>query len=289
MKSQGQDGGSGPDTAALHDSVYSLNGRIPGDTFAEQGANAARWGLALPQIALNAGREELDARMAQARSDNDQYAQQLIQVAATYPGLKAQALQQLTQYELDQANFRLNAQHTARADALAARSERAQEKAAGISAEIRKGQQDLEWAKLRFQSRKELARAQAAAAKGKTIDVSASKLLGHVVYKDGTEDKSIKVQQSGSGAAASKARAHATAVRSAFAAATKLLGQPVKAAPNSQGAYVARTSGVPSRAVFPPAFPGGPGTTNNPKYARRNSTASGWQDAYEKVWGGDRR
>jgi len=295
MDLHGQSGGSGPDTAALHDTLYSLNGRIPGDTFAEQGANAAKWGLAQAPIALNAGREELDARMYAARQEDDQYAQQLIQLAATYPAEKAKALQQLNQYELDKANYRLNQWQTHQQIAISKRSELAQEKAAGLTSDYHKQEMKYKWASLKFQSQKAMAAAKAAAAKGKTIDVQASKLLGHIVYKDGTEDKSIKVAQGASAStpggitAAKKVAAKTKAVTGAYTYASKLLGDPVKAK-GGKGTYVARTSGVPHRAVFPPSFPGGPRTTNNPKYAQRQGGASGWQDAFSKTWaeiGGD--
>lgn len=284
MESQGQTGGPGPDTDALHDTVYDLNGRIPGDTFAEQGAAAAQWGLAQAPIALNAGREQMSARMAQAKTDNDQYAQQLIALAATYPGLKAQALQQLNQYELDKANYRVTAAHTAASDALAKRSEAAQEKAAGLTATVAKGKLAYQWASLKFQNQKELDKAKAAAAKGKTIDTAASKLLGHIVYKDGTEDKTIKVAQTGAGsAAATKAKAVSKARVGAYNYAVKLLGTPVKAPKGSKGAYVAAPGAKPS-ALFPPAYPGAPSTTNSAKYAAHAGAAAGYADAVTKVW-----
>jgi hypothetical protein len=294
MDLHGQSGGPGPDTAALHDTLYSLNGRIPGDTFAEQGANAAKWGLAQAPIALNAGREELDARMYAARQEDDQYAQQLIQLAATYPAEKEKALQQLNQYELDKANYRLNQWQTHQQIAISKRSELAQEKAAGLTADYHKQEMKYKFASLKFQSHKAMAAAKAATAKGKTIDVQASKLLGHIVYKDGTEDKTIKVAQSGTNTpggitAAKKVAAKTKAVTGAYEYATKLLGDPVKAK-GGKGRYVARTSGVPLRATFPTIFPGGPRTTNNPKYAQREGGASGWQDAFSKTWaeiGGD--
>lgn len=287
MQSQGQQGGTGPDTAALHDTVYDLNGRIPGDTFAEQGATAAAWGLAQAPIALNAGREELAARMAQAKTENDGYAQQLIQLAAQYPDQKAAALQQLNQYELDKANYRLSVTKTnadiasqKRQDALAARSERAQEKAAGITATINKQKLQYQYANLKFQTQKEIDKVKAS---GKIIDVGASKLVGHIVYKDGSQDPSIKVQQSapsGGLTASAKIRARTSANQTAFKEATTLLGKPVAAPKGSKGAYVAK-SGTNS---FPPAYPGGPRTTNNPRFAAHAGGASGWQDAFSKVW-----
>ena len=300
-ESQGQSGGSTIDPTALHDTVYGLTGEIPGNTFAEQGAAMNAWGLAQAPIALNAGREELDARMAQARQSNDEYAQQLIQLAAQYPGLKAQALQQLNQYEMDKATYRDNVRvhtediaHTRRSDALAARSERAQELAAHVNASNDAKALQYKWAALSFQTEKAMAAAKAAQAKGKRIDVQASKLLGHLVFQDGSEDPSIKVGQTGSAAdgktrqkaLATRAKDTSKARKTAFDFATKLRGAPVKAPKGSKGAYVAAPGqkyGVPG-GVFPPAYPGAPATTNDPDRAGRAGGASNYADAQSKVW-----
>ena len=297
-ESQGQSGGSTIDTPALHDTVYDLNGRIPGDTFAEQGAAMTQWGLAQVPIQLNATREQLDARMAQARQDQDQYAQQLIQLAAQFPGLKAQALQQLNQYELDKANYRAGQVNDAAARkinagqlALQQRSERAQEKAAGINAANDTAALNYKWASLEFQTAKARAAAQAAAKKGKGIDVGASKLLGHIVYKDGTEDPSIKVKQTTSAtdpavkAKANRAKATATARVTAFKSATSLRGTPVAAPKGSKGKYQAAPGqGWGKGGVFTPAYPGAPATTNNPERAARSGGAANYADAQSKVW-----
>ena len=307
MQSQGQQGGAGPDTAALHDTVYALNGQIPGNTFAEQGAAANQWGLAQAPIALNAGREELDARMYAARQSNDDYAQQLIQLAAQFPGLKAQALQQLNAYEMDKANYReslVNDSATRKNNAgqlaLQQRSERAQEKAAGINAANDQKALSYKWASLEFQTAKARAQAQAEARKGGGIDVAASKLLGHIVYKDGTENPGIKVAKAADTATnkskANRAKATSHARVTAFKFATTLRGTPTAAPKGSQGKYIAAPGqkwGVKG-GVFPP-YPGAPigdsrdgngnGTTNDPKKAARSGGAASYAEAQQQVWG----
>lgn len=299
--SQGQSGGSTVDPTALAGTVGMLGGVIPGESLAAEGAARQAQAAEAVQIPLNAGREELSARMAQARETNDEYAQQLIQLAAQFPGLKAQALQQLNQYEMDKAKYRedvrVNTANIAaqkRQDAIAARSERAQEKAAGVNADIDRAQLKYRWASLEFQNAKAMAAAKKASAEGKRIDVSASKLLGHIVYQDGTENPSIKVAQSGSASAgktrrdalASRARATSDARVKAFDYASKIRGEPVKAPEGSQGTYVAgpgQKYGVRG-GVFPPAGPGSPATTNNPNRAARSGGAGGYADAQQKVW-----
>jgi hypothetical protein len=156
---QGQSGGTSFDGKAVGDTTTYLGGVIPGESLAHQGAAAQAEAARAIQIPLDAGAEQLTTRMAQARSENDQYAQQLIALAATFPGLKAQALDQLNKYEIDKATYReqvaqdkignkrnkandaesrrvddANIRHQERSDALDVRAEAAQEKAAGLKA-----------------------------------------------------------------------------------------------------------------------------------------------------------
>jgi hypothetical protein len=198
-QSQGAAGGHTISAPDVQTTLGMLQGVIPGSQLAAEGAAASTWAAEQPQISLDAGRQELDKRMAQAHQDNDGYAQQLIQIASTYPQLKAQALQQLNQYELDKANYRQGVLNS-RADN--ARQDRAladQEKAAGIDASTKAAGLNAEYAykyaALRFKSQED---ARKAAIAGKTIDVPASRALGHVVYKDGSQNPAIKVAQSGS-------------------------------------------------------------------------------------------
>jgi hypothetical protein len=104
--SQGQSGGHTLSAPGVGSSVAYLGGYIPSASLAQQGAAQQAFAAEQSAIPLDAGREQLAARMSQAVTDNDNYAQQLIQLAQQYPGLKAQALQQLNQYELEKANAR---------------------------------------------------------------------------------------------------------------------------------------------------------------------------------------
>jgi hypothetical protein len=314
-QSQGQTGGSNIDQAGLHDVVYGLNGQIPGDTFAEQGAAMNQWGLAQPAIALNAGREEISARMAQARTDNDTYAQKLLDIAAQFPDQKAQALQQLNQYEMDKANYRKSMADAAESKrefnanlALQQRSELAQERAAGLTAQKAADASAYKWASLEFQTKKQMDAAKAAAAKGHRPSPSLSKIYGHVVDANGkaildANGNQIRVAKSATAdgpqgkAIVNRTKATSKARVTAFNFATKLLGAPVK---NKQrgtllggkGAFIAD----PKYAAIPPGKPGAvyhtrfgqPGdvaTTDRPgRAAHDGAGAANYQDAATKVW-----
>lgn len=305
--SQGETGGTSSN-GGTGDTVSMLGGVIPGTEFAQEGAARAASYAEQVAIPLNAGREELAARMSQARSDNDQYAQQLIDVAAKYPNLKAQALQQLNQYELDKASARetkrvndVSIASQQLRNRLSVRAEHASEVAAGVNANNKQQEWKFRWASLQFQSDKAAAAAKAAAAKGKRIDVGASKLLGHIVYQDGSEDPSIKVRQSNTNDPAVKARANrAKAIQTArttgYAAAQKAFGTPTMTdnttatTARAQGKKVGRYIADPSQkynvpgGVFPPAYPGGPATTNNPARAERKGGAANYAQAQAQVW-----
>lgn len=292
-ESQGQTGGHTTDPNALHDTIYGLEGAIPGDQLASEALNARTWADAQPAIDLNAGREELDARMAQARTSNDGYAQQLIQLAATFPGLKAQALTQLNQYEIDKGNYRTslyNAQTQRQAEI-------ANEKLAGLRQSNTNQEFKYKWATLRFKSQTEAAKAKLA---GKTIDAAASRVVGHVVYKDGSQDPSIKVASSASTSPAQKAKATKvkatlSANTNAYKAASSLYGKPVAnktvgTLTGGKGKYMADPS-AKGPGVFPPPYKNGPRTTNSLALAARTGQgAANYADAYAKVYatiGGD--
>jgi hypothetical protein len=300
-QSQGAAGGHTVSAPDVQTTLGMLQGVIPGSELAAQGAAASTWAAEQPQISLDAGRQELDKRMAQAHQDNDGYAQQLITIAATYPQLKAQALQQLNQYELDKANYRQGVLNS-RADN--ARQDRAladQEKAAGLSAASDAAKLNAEftykYAALRFKSQED---ARKAAAAGKIMDVPASKALGHVVYKDGSQDPSIKVAQSGSTTPGEKAtqnkykdtvKAKSTMVSMAQSLRGKpqLAGKAAATYLGGHGKYIAAAKykalgqGKPG-SVFPD------GTTNNIKRAAYSGDTQSYAQAqssiYEKV-GGD--
>ena len=301
LASQGQSAGENVHVPDVQTTLGMLQGVIPGTQLAAEGAAASTWAAEQPQISLDAGRQQLDARMAQAHQDNDGYAQQLITIAATYPQLKAQALQQLNQYELDKANYRQSVVNSRADNARQNRALSDQEKAAGIDTKTKvaglNAEYTYKYAALNFKNQQD---AKKAALAHKTIDVPASKALGHVVYKDGSQDASIKVAQSGAQTPQSKAtqnkykdtvKAKGTMVSMAQSLRGKpqLAGKAAATYLGGHGKYIAAAKykalgqGKPG-SVYPD------GTTNNIKRAAYSGDVHGYAQAqasiYEKV-GGD--
>lgn len=291
---QGQSGGHTTHVPDVETTMGMLNGVIPGSQLAAEGAAAATWAAAQPQISIDAGRQQLDARLAAARTEQDGYAQQLITIAQQYPTLKAQALTQLNQYELDKANYRqsvtMNSNTLKNDAATRANNQRAlhdQEVAAGLAAQAKGAATNAEYtykyAALAFKNQQD---ARKAAAAGKIMDVAASKALGHVVYKDGSQDPSIKVAQSGTAksSAGKAATAKISARKTAVSEALSLRGKPQLAGKASagylggHGKYVAAAKyralgqGKPG-SVFPD------GTTNN----QRRASYAGDQYTYPQA------
>jgi hypothetical protein len=156
------------------------------------------------------------------------------------------------------------------------------------------------WASLYFQSSKEADRVKAETRKGKTIDVGASKLLGHIVFKDGIRglvDQGASEREHGTG------RSREGAERRARRWLQLRDEAPRQAHRGGQGRHYHRTGGAEegrqyvadpkyaaikqgrSGAVFPPAYPGAPATTNNPgRAAHSGGGATDYADAQAKVW-----
>ena|SRR5262252_66757 len=295
-----QQGVSTTDTTSaqgMRDVNQMLTGVIPGTSLAERGAAATAEAAGVPQIQLNAGRQDLESAMAKAKQTNDDYAQQLIQLAATFPGLKAQALQTLNQYELDKANYRNTVVQNNRQYALQLAAYKATAKTAGLTpyqaASLKQRQDALnreykyKYAALRFKKQQDINKAKQS---GKIIDVQASRLRGHIVYKDGSEDPSIKVapstgltpaQKNQKTALANRNRALMGAGKTAYSTALKAIGTPILAKPHAgfrhpQGRYIARKGAIN---VFHD------GTTNDPKKAAKSGGVTSYSDALNEVLG----
>lgn len=300
---QGQTSADTTSTPALHDTIYGTAALIPGQSLAMQGAAATESAARAPQIQLNAGAQQLSQAMADAKSKNDDYAQQLIQLAQQFPGLKAQALDALNKYEVDKANYRQSViqfqeQHALQVRAELANEAIAQGKAGATQTAIsqRNRQLSLEQQRINKQYKYEMAglrfRNQQAANKaallGKQIDVGQSKLMGYVIYKDGTYNKSIKVAKDVAAGSTAKGKARATALnrrgtfvnqamKGAFAEATKLRGTLVKKTSRyGQGTWNVAPG-------FKSEF--NDGTTSIQAHALRSGRAASYQEAFQQVWG----
>lgn len=296
------------DASALHDTMYGITGLVPGTSLAERGAAAATEAAGVPQVQLAAGHQELQKAMADAVQKNDDYAQQLIQVAAQFPGLKATALQTLNQYELDKADYREKVREFNQTYVIQLRAEKAAEKTAGRLTPYQAAQLKLQkqkfaaeykykYAGLSFRKKQDAIKASTS---GKVIDVAASKLLGWVHYKDGTEDKSITVLKDVPAGTSGAAGRRATAVhrrgaavlaagKTATTVATKALGTPIRAP--KPGQFVTTKVGVyraapwaKGKGVIKGSSDYPYDTTNNVHLAQRTGRAAGWGAVQSQVW-----
>ena len=110
MQSQvGKVGPSGvaPDATNLQDSLYAIQGFTPASSLAEQGAAANAWGAALPAIHSARTEDQLGGEIARANTEDQGYAQQLIDLAAKSPAMRTAALDELYKHELEKLNARL--------------------------------------------------------------------------------------------------------------------------------------------------------------------------------------
>lgn len=283
-RSQGQDYTSEAKPSALQGTLYDLNGYIPGSNLAEQGAHAAEWGNAQPGIQMAATNADLDALHAKAIAEQDDYAQQIINVAKQFPQLRQQALQQLQQYEIDKATYRLNVKNSAADNARQARALRDNEIAAGIKNQQTQQEFKYKWASLKLQTQKAQQAVQRASNAGRQIDAAGSKVRGFVVDKNGDfvldeNGNRIPVAKSASTSGQTlTAYQRAQLTKQANETAQTLKGDPV-AVPSGQakytpGKYLA-APGAKGKDVYPAKGKGPlatPATTNNPAKAQRDGS-----------------
>lgn len=287
-RSQGVDYSSTADPAAQGNVGYDLNGFIPGASLAKQGAAAGAFGASLPAVQEAAGLSDFRRRQAESVQEQGDYAQQMIALAKQFPQLRDEAMKALQQYEIDKANYRetrrVNSANIANAAADNRRQERAlrdNERAAGLNAKTDAAKTAAEYtykyAALRLRSQEDATKIKQAQAEGHRIDAAASKVVGHVVYKDGSEDPSIKVAKQAGASKDMTQYQRAQMVAKANADAISLRGKPVAvaAALGAPGKYVAARDqkyNVPG-GVFPPDPDGFyPATTNDPKRAQRDGS-----------------
>lgn len=278
-RSQGQDYTSTAKPDALQGTLYDLNGYIPGSNLAEQGAHAAEWGNAQPGIEIAQTRVDLDSLAAKAKAEQDDYATQLINIAKQFPQLKGQALQQLQQYEIDKATYRLNRSNSAADNARQDRALHDNEIAAGIKNQQTKEEFRYKWASLKVQSQKAQQAITNASNAGRQIDANGSKVRGFVVDKNGDfvldeNGQRIPVAKSASGSGGSLTKYQQTQLTKQMnETAISLRGEPVKnTVRGAAGVYVAQT-GAKGKDVYKgrPSL-GIPATTNNPAKAQRDGT-----------------
>lgn len=271
------------DPTAVKDVMYGMGGFVPGAALAAQGAAAGAHAATIPAITALALAGDYKKALYEAASQDDQYAQQLIQVAAKFPDMRNQALEALRKHEMDKAGYKLDVRQQAvqeRAQSLyekqygeTTRSNKADEKLARDRLALEKSQLQLDRQKLQLDSIEAVADAQAEIDKGRQIDASASKVLGYIVDKQGREvlDKSgrrIRVKATASGSGTAEER---NPYGAAVEAAKTLRGDPVK--PGDFITVNGKTKPPRGRYMTRRGVKGGfpDGTTNDPARAQYES------------------
>ncbi len=200
--SQGQDVGQiGPNTGDVKDVLYGLGGFIPGSSLAAQGAAAGAHAAAIPAITALALKGDYQRALFEARSQDDEFAQQMIQVATKYPGLRNQALEALRKHEMDKRGARLDQRQQTvqeRAQRLLERQfnedtragmvdERLDRDKFTTDTKLAKRQLTIDKQQLQLDTKEAKADLQQSIAEGRQVDASASKVLGYIVDKQGRE------------------------------------------------------------------------------------------------------
>lgn len=273
----------GPDVGAMKDVSYGLNAVVPAASLLAQGAAGNAWGQGLSAITAAAVRGDYARAMHEANVQDDQYAKELIAVAAKFPAQRDAALEALRKYELEKAGYKLDLRQQKvqeRAQSLyeqqfneEARGNVVKEQQDQRELRLRERQLVLDRKKYTLDNKQHVQDVKDAQADGRQIDASASKVLGYIVDKQGREvldrnGKRIPVKEAAKkGGTAEERNPYGAAVE----AARTLRGDPVEApdfVKNAQGKtrpprgkYLARRG---AKGVFPD------GTTNDPSRAQFN-------------------
>ncbi len=131
-------------------------GSIDATAAGQQGAAASTWGGMLSSIQGSQAQHDLAALIAKGQTEQHDYEQQLIDLAAKRPDLKNQILDRLYQREMDKLNARLKIKTTdaslnqsERALALKERAQGDLEKAYGLKVQVAQDHSALGWASLK--------------------------------------------------------------------------------------------------------------------------------------------
>lgn len=137
--------------AGAADVLYGVSGYIPGGAMEHEGAAAAAYGARLPSIFASIGKQDALALEKQAAEVSQGLRQQLVDLQARFPGLKAEALARLMESELARESARIERQRlklAKRAMGLDVRRQRFDE-------EIERARLSLESERLRDEKREE--------------------------------------------------------------------------------------------------------------------------------------
>jgi hypothetical protein len=215
-------GATGPnegavDTQQAKNVMFALGGAIPGQAHFEQGGAARAFGEALPGISALETQRQLQSQLGQEAEEDAKFIQEMSDLAAKRPELRAQILQELQNYELKKFEVRQSQEEMK----LRQRAQRAAEMELGIdaaqaqqkigiqaqNAQTSAARQSL--AERKFQA--ELAKQRKAEAKSPDapkVNVSLSRAMGYMVDNYGNPilrgGKRVPVPKTGSGSGGAK-------------------------------------------------------------------------------------
>lgn len=256
------------DPAKAAAATKALGGDIPATSQAEIGAASAIAASGMPAVVARGTQEQVAQRLGQAATEDADYRQQLVSLAATRGGIYMDALNGL--YDIESKKFgRYEAQQRLELDKkqfeLQKRAELANEKISGIKVNQDTRALDLRESELRLKDAKQQADLQAAMDKGAKPSASLSKVYGFVVDANGNaildkNGKRIPVAKTTT-TTAGKAAQMQKATKEA--ASMRQKGKPVQAT-KGRGQYVTadRFRNVNGPNMYPD------GTTDNPDYAK---------------------
>jgi hypothetical protein len=234
--------GSSYDPALASRVAYRLGGDIPTEHLLTLGANARRSDEQQAGIAMRSTAEAIEVAAKKAMEGDAEYGQKLVDLAAKFPGLRAQIVESLQKFELEKRAQRLyEGQFGLKQQEFA---EDTRQKRTSLQIQIAKLRQE-----------------------GEQPDSALSKVYGYIV--DGNGDpildgagNQIPVAKTSKGSKSAKNTDYRDAVQDARG----LRGDPVESSDSlAEGKYVAKPG---AKGVFPD------GTTNDPKKARYENDMS---------------
>lgn len=184
------------DPTAVKDVTYGLGGFVPGASLAAQGAAAGAWAQSVPAITAAALKGDYQRALFEAKSQDDEYAQQLIATAAKFPQLRDAALQELRTYELQKGQAALDKRQVG----LQERAQDLYERQFGEVKRQNRVEDVYRMGQLQLETLKAQQAVQEAADKGRLPNATLSKVYGYVVDGNGQPilqgGKKIKVVNS---------------------------------------------------------------------------------------------
>jgi hypothetical protein len=170
-----------PSADSLQDALYALGGAIPGESLFAQGAAARRFGESLPAIEALRTQGAVRGAQRQAAEVDDEYAAELIQLAAKRPELRAQIVEELRKLELE----KLQAAIQEREMRVRESAQKLYESQFGAEQEERDFQRRYKVAQLSFDQKRHADALREQMAKGSKPNASLSKVYGYVVDANG--------------------------------------------------------------------------------------------------------